>query len=156
MTTEITNTVSRFFAAVDRYDWTTVQELMTNPFHVDYSSYGGGPASDVTPEGLTSAWAGLLPYFDHVHHQIGNLIVEQEGETADVQCHGMASHFIADRPGGDLQFVVGTYDLTLKRVNGTWRLSSMRFNFKYASGNADLAAEAGRRAANQSKVTSNA
>lgn len=156
MTTDITNTVSRFFAAVDCCDWAAVQELMTDPFHVDYSSYGGGFASDVTPEELTSAWAGLLPYFDHVHHQIGNLIVEQEGETADVQCHGMSSHFIADHPGGDLQFVVGTYDLTLKRVNGTWRLSSMRFNFKYASGNADLAAEAGRRATDKTKETSNA
>ena len=75
MTTEITNTVSRFFAAVDRCDWAAVQELMTDPFNVDYSSYGGGPASDVTPEGLTDAWSGLLPFFDHVHHQIGNLIV---------------------------------------------------------------------------------
>ena len=125
---------------------------MTDPFHVDYSSYGGGPASDVTPEGLTRAWSGLLPYFDQVHHQIGNLIVELEGETADVQCHGMATHFISDHPGGDLQFVVGTYDLTLKRVHGTWRLSSMRFNFKYASGNAGLAAEAQRRAASSKET----
>lgn len=156
MTTDISNTVSRFFAAVDRCDWPAVQDLMTDSFHVDYSSYGGGPASDVTPEGLTGAWAGLLPFFDHVHHQIGNLIVEQAGETADVQCHGMATHFIAEQSGGDLQFIVGTYDLTLKRADGTWRLSSMRFNFKYASGNAELAAEAGRRAADQTKVTSHA
>lgn len=156
MTNEITNTVSRFFAAVDRCDWAAVQELMTDPFHVDYSSYGGGPASDVTPEGLTSAWAGLLPYFDQLHHQIGNLIIEQDGKTADVQCHGMATHFISELAGGDLQFVVGTYDLTLNCTNGAWRLSSMRFNFKYASGNADLATEAGRRAAKRAKETCNA
>ena len=153
MTTEITNTVSRFFAAVDRCDWAAVQALMTDPFHVDYSSYGGGPASDVTPEGLTSAWAGLLPFFDHVHHQIGNLIVEQDGETAGVQCHGMATHFIAEQPGGDLQFVVGTYDLSLIRANGSWKVASMRFNFKYASGNPDLASEAQRRAPDKIRET---
>ena len=153
MTTEITSTVSRFFAAVDRCDWAAVQALMTDPFHVDYSSYGGGPASDVTPEGLTSAWAGLLPFFDHVHHQIGNLIVEQDGETAGVQCHGMATHFIADQPSGDPQFVVGTYDLSLSRANGSWKLASMRFNFKYASGNPDLASEAQRRAAGKTRET---
>ncbi|SMX27704.1 hypothetical protein TRP8649_01814 [Pelagimonas phthalicica] len=156
MTTDISNTVARFFAAVDRCDWAAVRELMTNPFHVDYSSYGGGPASDVTPRGLTSAWADLLPFFDQVHHQIGNLIIEQQGETAKVQCHGMATHFIANYPGGDLQLVVGTYDLTLARMNGFWRLSSMRFNFKFASGNADLAAEAGRRAANHTREKRNA
>ena len=147
MTLDITNAVSRFFAAVDRCDWRAVQDQMTSTFHVDYSSYGGGPAADVTPEDLTGAWAGVLPFFDHIHHQIGNLIVEQAEKTALVQCHGMATHFIADHPGGDLQFVVGTYDLKLLNDNGSWKLSSMRFNFKYASGNADLAAEATRRAA---------
>lgn len=156
MTIAITNTVSRFFAGVDHCNWNSVQALMTDTFRVDYSSYGGGPAADVTPEQLTTAWAGRLPYYDHVHHQIGNLIVEQDRETANVQCHGMATHFIADHPGGDLQFIVGTYDLTLSRESGTWRLSSMRFNFKYASGNADLSAEAARRAAVQTKEASNA
>ena len=147
MMTDIANTVSRFFAAVDRCDWAAVQELMTDPFHVDYSTYGGGPASDVTPEALTEAWAELLPFFDHIHHQIGNLIIEQNGHHAEVQCHGMATHFIADHPGGDLQFIVGTYAFDLIREQESWRLSSMRFNFKYASGNPDLAAEAKRRAA---------
>jgi len=156
MPQDISNTVSRFFSAVDRCDWSAVQALMTEQFQVDYSSYGGGPVSEVTPEGLTGAWAGFLPYFDSVHHQIGNLIVEQDGDNAEVQCHGMASHFIAEHPGGDLQFVVGTYDLELKRDGGNWKLSSMRFNFKYASGNQTLAAEAQRRAAEANSETSNA
>lgn len=150
MSLDITNTVSRFFAAVDRCDWQAVQNCMTDPFHVDYSSYGGGEASNVSPADLTASWAALLPYYDNLHHQIGNLIVEAEGETARVQCHGMATHFIAEHPDGDLQFVVGTYDLTLVRKNEGWRLSGMRFNFKYASGNAKLTAEAQRRAAAES------
>ncbi|MEO1109311.1 MAG: nuclear transport factor 2 family protein [Pseudomonadota bacterium] len=143
----IWSTVSRFFAAVDRCDWIAVQELMTDPFRVDYSTYGGGPASDVAPEALTEAWAELLPFFDHVHHQIGNLIIEQNGHHAEVQCHGMATHYIADHPGGDLRFIVGTYAFDLIPEKESWRVSSMRFNFKYASGNPHLAAEAKRRAA---------
>ncbi|WP_372575118.1 hypothetical protein [Ruegeria jejuensis] len=47
-----------------------------------------------------------------------------------------------DHPGGDPQFVVGSYDLALKRVGGEWRLSFMRFNYEYAYGNETLAAEA--------------
>lgn len=152
MTIEITNTVSRFFAAVDECDWTAVQALMTNPFHADYSSYSGAPAADLSPAKLTGAWATHLPYFDKVHHQIGNLIVERAGDMAAVQCHGMATHFIADHPGGDLQFIVGTYDLALTQIDGAWLLSSMRFNFKYASGNAALAEEAQRRAKDQSSA----
>lgn len=97
----------------------------------------------------------VLPYFDHVHHQIGNLIVERECDIAQIQCHGMATHFIAEHPGGDLQIIVGTYDLGLTGAPNGWRLSSMRFNFKYVSGNADLAAEAHRRAADSSKERTN-
>ncbi len=58
----------------------------------------------------------------------------------------MARLFIADNPGGDLQLIIVTYDLNLARADGVWKLSLMRFNFKYASGNADLVAEARRRA----------
>ena len=128
--------VSRFFAAVDRCDWAEVQ-----------ASFGGEPAATVAPADLTGAWAKLLAFFDSVHHQIGNLVVEAEGDRAEVQCHGMATHYIVDLPGGDLQFIVGTYDLSLAREKSGWKLSSMRFNFKYASGNAGLAAEAKRRVA---------
>lgn len=155
MTREVTNTICRFFAAVDRCDWDAVRALMTEPFHVDYSSYTGDAPSEVSPADLTGRWAGSLPYFDAVHHQIGNLIVELDGDAAAVQCHGMASHFIADHPDGDIQFIVGTYDLGLTKTGGAWKLSSMRFNFKYASGNSNLAAEAQRRAAAKTKEISN-
>ncbi len=147
MTREITNIVSRFFADVDRYDWDKVKNCMTNPFHVDYSSYSGEEPADVSPADLTGSWAAILPHYDSVHHQIGNLVVEADEDVASVQCHGMSTHFIANHPGGDLQFIVGTYDLTLVKKDGAWKFSGMRFNFKYASGNANLTAEAQRRAA---------
>ncbi len=61
MTHDITNTVSRFFAAVDSIDWDAVQALMTDPFHVDYSSYTGADPSQVSPADLTGSWAEVLP-----------------------------------------------------------------------------------------------
>lgn len=143
---QIMNTVSRFYAAVDRCDWDAVRALMTGSFRVDYSSYTGDPAADVTPEQLTGVWAQLMPWFDAAHHQIGNQIVEIDGNSAEFACHGTATHFIADAPGGDLEFIVGTYRITLVRSVGAWRLSGMTFNFKYKSGNADLDKEAKRRA----------
>lgn len=142
----IMNAVSSFFAAVDRCDWDAVRGLMTESFRVDYSSYTGDPASDVTPEQLTGAWAELMPWFDAAHHQIGNQIVEIDGDGAVFEGHGMATHFIADAPGGDLEFIVGTYRIMLVRSADAWRLSGMTFNFQYKSGNADLDKEARRRA----------
>ena len=140
MSIEITNAVSRFFASVDRLDWEAVCELMTNPFHVDYSSLSGDGPTDVSPVALTESWAGFMPGYDQVHHQIGNVIVEQTEDTAAVLCHGTATHFIAGVPEGDLQFVVGTYDIGLVHASDGWKLSSLRFNFKYASGNTNLPA----------------
>ncbi len=113
MTLEITNTVSRIFASVDRCDWDAARNLMTSPVHVDYSSYSGDSPADVSPDDLTNAWAGFLQFFDSVHHQIGNLIVDRDGGSVSVECHGMATHFIAGQVGGDPQFAVGIYDLKL-------------------------------------------
>ncbi|MEM7444240.1 MAG: nuclear transport factor 2 family protein [Pseudomonadota bacterium] len=143
----IINTVSKFFADVDRCDWPSVCAAMTDRFQADYSSWTGEPAAEVTPEQLTGGWAQVLPHMDQVHHMIGNPIVTIDGEKATVDCHGMATHFIAEMPGGDLQFIVGTYRLTLVRQGEAWKLSGMTFNFKYASGNSELIAETQRRAA---------
>ena len=68
----------------------------------------------------------------------------------------MATNIIVGHEGGDIQFIVGTYDLKLIKSQGAWKLCSMRFNFKFTAGNPDLASEAQRRAASKSKEKSNA
>lgn len=137
-TTDITNTIARWFAAVDRHDWQAAERLMTADFDLDYSSFGGGPAATCKSGDVLAGWATRLPGFDATHHQFGNLDVEQNGQTADMHSYVTATHFIESEKDGPLWTVVGTYDLSMIRDGNAWLLSGCRFNFRYQEGNAAL------------------
>ena len=97
------------------------------------------PGALVSPNQIIAQWSAVLPGFDYTHHQIGNLIVEAEGETAHAFCYGTASHYL-EHEKGNVWTVVGSYDFDLRKENNNWVITSMRFNYKYQTGNSDLVA----------------
>lgn len=146
MNQEIANAVHRFFAAVDSREWDVVQALMTDPFYLDYSSFGAGPGSNLAPADVVSGWKGMLPGFDATHHQLGPLATELEGDRAVVRCTATATHHIAGAEGGAIWTVYGDYILTLSKADG-WKLAANIFNFRFLTGNPALPALAQARAA---------
>lgn len=134
----IANTLARYFAAVDGRDWGDLERLMTNPFHLDYSSFGAGDPVDLDPAAVLDGWKQLLPGFEHTHHQIGNLDVDVGAEEARARCYVTATHQIDER----VWTVVGTYEVALRRDAEDWKLSELQFLFKYQAGDTDLPAEA--------------
>jgi len=134
MSQDIYNALARYFRAIDERDWTTARSLMSDPFHVDYSSFGAGPAADVSPDDVLGGWAAFLPGFDATHHQLGNIDLEVDGETAEVRCYVTGNHVI----GADVWTVVGAYDISLLRENGRWVLRLLRFNYSYLTGALEL------------------
>ena len=142
---DIANAVARYFARVDQGDWDGTQALMTNPFHLDYASFGGGDPAYLNPADILATWSGFLPGFDHTHHQIGNLDVKIYGDSARVSCYGTASHSIDER----VWTVVGTYNIPLVRTGEGWKLSGIQFLYKYQTGATDLPAEAQQRVTKQ-------
>lgn len=132
--TEIQNVVSRFYTAVDKRDWGGATSLMTDPFHLDYSSFGGGEPADLNPEVIINGWKSILPGFEHTHHQLGNIDIVVEGDFAVVRCYVTATHVIGDQ----VWTVVGRYHNTLVVEDAVWKLSGSRFIFKYQTGAIDL------------------
>ncbi|MFC3612279.1 nuclear transport factor 2 family protein [Lutimaribacter marinistellae] len=146
MTQEVTNAVVRFFAAVDARDWEAAEQLMTRPFHLDYSSFGAGPGADLDPADVLTSWQAMLPGFDATQHQLGPLAIDMRENKAIVKAYVTATHHIADAEGGEIWTVYGDYDLTLRRdKDGSWRLSANIFNFRLVTGNASLPGLAQRR-----------
>jgi hypothetical protein len=139
---DVRNAVARFFRAVDEADWPAARARMTAPFHQDYASFGAFEAGDVDPAGLLSGWAGVLPGFEHTHHQLGNLEVTVDDAVAHVRCYGTATHVLE----AEVWTVVGSYDLTLERAEA-WRIRALRFDFRYQTGPSDLPVRAGARVA---------
>ena len=129
--------VIALFVATDQRDWSGVRATFDEKVWLDYSSMNGSPATELTPEQIITAWQGILPGFESTHHQLGNFIHSIDGDEARVFCYGTAAHFLTDEKG-NLWTVVGTYDFVLQEKAGDWKISSMKFNFKYQDGNTSL------------------
>ena len=132
------NTVTQLFVATDQGNWDEVAQCFHSNVLLDYSSMNGSPASELSPQQIVSSWKSILPGFDFTHHQIGNVLSNVEGNKANVFCYGTASHFLKYEDG-NIWTVVGSYDFELVKNNdASWKISSMKFNFKYQDGNEKL------------------
>ncbi|WP_343561443.1 nuclear transport factor 2 family protein [Kiloniella sp. b19] len=148
---EIINAVQGFFESSDNNQRATTESLMSTPFHLDYSSFGAGPAADLNPADILNGWSQFLPGFDHTHHQLSPMVLEITGDTAKARVYVTATHFIAEAEGGELWTVYGSYDIGLKKTETGWILSGLVFHYKFQSGNGTLPALAQARAAEKSK-----
>ena len=133
----INETVSQLFVATDNNEWNEVESIFADQVELDYSSMNGAPAATLTPEQITDAWKTILPGFTHTHHQIGNMISKVDGSIADVSCYGTATHYLEDE-AGSVWTVVGSYNFELEKSGDQWRVTKMKFNFKYQDGNTSL------------------
>lgn len=137
----INETVSQFFVATDNKDWNQVEMIFAGTVELDYSSMNGNPAVKLAPKQITDSWKTILPGFTDTHHQLGNFITHVNENQADVFCYGTATHFL-QHENGNVWTVVGSYNFELAKENDVWRITKMKFNFKYQDGNTDLPSHA--------------
>lgn len=142
---QVNRTITQLFIATDERNWEDVKAIFATNVLLDYSSMNGNPAASLTPTEITTAWKGILPGFEATHHQIGNLITQVSGNKAKVYCYGTATHFLKD-VSGNIWTVVGSYNFELKKVKAHWKITAMKFNFKYQDGNTSLPQKAIKRA----------
>ena len=133
----INETVANLFIATDKRDWVKVEAIFAEIVELDYSSMTGNPAIILTPKQITDSWKTILPGFTQTHHQIGNFITTIEKTKAEVFCYGTAMHYLADS-AGNVWTVIGTYNFELQKTDEMWKISKMKFNFKFQDGNVDL------------------
>ncbi|NOU58308.1 nuclear transport factor 2 family protein [Marinifilum caeruleilacunae] len=134
---DINETVSQLFVASDNREWKMVEEIFADQVELDYSSMNGNPAVVLSPKQITDSWKTILPGFTSTHHQLGNFISHVSANTAEVFCYGTATHYL-EHQAGNIWTVVGSYNLELQQKDGKWRVSKMKFNFKYQDGNTQL------------------
>ncbi|MEM6800413.1 MAG: nuclear transport factor 2 family protein [Bacteroidota bacterium] len=130
--------ISSLFIATDNRDWKSLESIFAKKVELDYSSMNGAPAAQLSPTQIIESWKSILPGFTFTQHQIGNFQIKIKAKEAQVFCYGTASHYLED-PSGNLWTVVGSYDFRLTQdQDDDWRVSTMRFNFKYMDGNLGL------------------
>ena len=137
----VEDVVVRAFVAADEQDWTTLEDCFADPIVLDMTSMVGGEPASMAPREVAVAWAEGFAPLDHVHHQIGNLRTDVQGDRATVRCYGVAFHRREAARGVKTRMFVGTYTFDLEASGEAWRIHRLAFHLKFIEGNLELEGE---------------
>lgn len=129
--------VKKIFQGADERNWQKAADVMDNHVMLDYSSMTGNPASLLTPQQITSAWAAFLPGFDRTNHKLSDFTVQIKNDEVSVTYQGVADHFYNSK----VWTVEGSYTTRLKLINNNWLVTAQTFHFKQQSGDTTLPSE---------------
>ncbi|GAB4031786.1 nuclear transport factor 2 family protein [Spirosoma gilvum] len=136
---EITELVNRLFMYTDDRNWPGLQnDVFTTDVYLDMESNGGAPPGTVTAKSITEGWAQGFLGVDAVHHQAGHYLITLNGDQADVYGYAVATHYRTAAIHGKTRTFVGSYDIKAERTANGWRINHLKYNLKYADGNASL------------------
>jgi len=130
--------VTELFTATDRRDWPRVEACLAPRLTLDMTSLVGGEPTETSGTAVAAMWKEGLAPIDHVHHQVGNIVVTVSGEEADVSCYGIALHHRKVASPRATRVFVGSYRIHLARLDGRWRIDRFIFDLGFLEGNPEL------------------
>lgn len=135
---QIVDTVNQLFISTDNRDWDRVKTIFASQVEFDMTLLAGGTPSTLSAQQIVDAWDNGLKALQAIHHQVGNFIVEVNGDEAKVFCYGTATHYLPNKTNRNTRTFVGSYDFLLKRVNASWKIAHFTYHSKYVDGNLKL------------------
>lgn len=133
---KVINRANTLFIETDNRNWEKVKECFADSVHFDMTSLVGGDPSVLSSQNIVDAWDEGLKSLEAVHHQAGNYVVNLKGNSADVFCYGIATHYLPNKSGKNVRTFVGSYNFNLSKVKDDWKIE--KFKFKYMDGNPEL------------------
>ena len=80
----------------DTGNFEALEKLYAEEVTVDYTSLTGGEVELKSPQALMTQWASVLPGFDRTRHELSNVSVEINGNTAKATANVVADHYVND------------------------------------------------------------
>lgn len=122
---DVQQVVSRFFLAMDRFDWDAIAAVVDDEMTLVAGAYiedPPAPASrDRFMQELIDRNAGFsLPGHGSYHGNSGH-VVDVDGDSAHVRSHMYGSHWVGPEPTDEFH-VLGMYDVELRRTAHGWRI----------------------------------
>jgi hypothetical protein len=130
---------------IDLRNFEAVEPLFADRIVVDYTSLWGGEPQTQSPRELMTAWRGIVPGFDATWHEITDLQVQVNGETATANSKVDGRHWLGQR----VWRPIGRYDFRLTKADGRWRVTHMKLTVTREEGDRALVQEAQARAASR-------
>jgi hypothetical protein len=120
---EISDTVMRYFLALDRFDVDGVRNTLADEFTLDAGVLAAPPTAKPVDEFLDELvernWG-----FVATMHMNPNHLVEIDGDSAQVTAYMFGSHIVGDAPE-DCFWGYGTYTIDLVRLERGWRITKL-------------------------------
>jgi len=136
---KIKSTVHSFATMADQNAFEYLGRLLTNELTLDYTSLFGGQAQRTSNIALMQQWAGFLPGFDTIFHELKDMRVAIKGKQAQVNVSFTASHWVNE----DFWQVSGRYVFTLEKQNEHWLINSVTAIKEDESGSRDVLSKVG-------------
>lgn len=136
---KIRSNINSFSALADQGAYQHLGRLFAPELVVDYTSLWGGELVTTTNVELMKQWAGFLPGFDNTFHELSNLDVVIDGDSAVVNVDFTASHWLGEE---GFWAVSGSYEFKLNRAGENWVINSVKLNYKDEAGSRDVLGEA--------------
>ena len=143
----IRRAMDRYGQGVDERDWEAWAEIFADPLETDFS--GIDPAFEPTTLARADHVRGtraVLEQFDATHHVITNVQVDVSGDEAAARAVLCAEHWLDGLGGSPRYTMFGVYENRFRRTAAGWKLSRLTLRLRRTEGNAEVWAEALRRA----------
>ena len=124
----VQNVVSRFFLAMDRFEWQEIASLIDDEISLVAGQYVAGsrdakPRDQFMAELVERNGGFSLPESGSFHGDFGH-VVTIDGDTAHVQAHFYGSHWVG--AGAEDEFhSLGMYEIDLTRRPMGWRIRQL-------------------------------
>jgi ketosteroid isomerase-like protein len=130
----ITETVTRYFHAIDARDWETVNALFTDQVEGTHGSH----QVTLSSEEMTTEHKALAEY-DATQYLLGPILVELDAEDrATARFHARATHVLTEATEEPIFVFGGHYTIGLERERGTWNICSLSLDETYHEGDRNL------------------
>lgn len=121
---EASESVRRYFLALDRFDWDEVRRLVADEFQLIADAPGVAPTA-VPREDFVRTLIERNGGFTGTFHINADHVVDITGDRAHVSAHMWAFHKVGEAPE-DRLWGIGLYEIDLVRGPECWQLSAQK------------------------------
>ncbi|MBT4518657.1 MAG: nuclear transport factor 2 family protein [Halieaceae bacterium] len=118
---------SRYCHLVDSGNWDELASLWTEDAECDYSFFGTFKGRDEIVNGFFRDQVGSVSSFNA--HMLHNPLIEVDGDSASATWY-VTAHTIL-QPFNKAMMMMGVYHDQYERIEGGWKISSLKVDFKY-------------------------
>ncbi|WP_217575672.1 nuclear transport factor 2 family protein [Streptomyces sp. GbtcB7] len=139
--TEISETITRYFNALDLRDWPAMRATLYDTLELDFSELFGDPRAVIDSDAFIEFGRPLMGGFRATQHISPNhvITIDGDGDSAEATAYMYAWHAV-DAPDGveNTYTLRGSYDISMRRTEDGWRMSRLCMHVWDEAGSKDV------------------